>query len=30
MCDDIINDKAVKFNCIFSNKFKKWIPVNTC
>jgi len=28
MCDDIINDKPIKFNCIFSTKFKKWIPLN--
>jgi hypothetical protein len=28
MCDDIIGDKPVKFNCTFSNKFKKWIPLN--
>ena len=28
MCDDIIKDDAVKFNCIFSTKFKKWIPLN--
>jgi hypothetical protein len=28
MCDDIINDKPIKFNCIFSPKFKKWIPLD--
>jgi hypothetical protein len=28
LCDDIINDKPVKFNCIYSIKFKKWIPLN--
>lgn len=28
MCDEIINDKPVKFNCVFSPKFKKYIPVN--
>jgi len=28
MCDDIIKDNPVKFNCIFSNKFKKWIPLS--
>lgn len=28
MCDELINDKPVKFNCIHSNKFKKWIPLN--
>jgi hypothetical protein len=29
LCDDIIGDKPVKFNCTFSNKFKKWIPLAT-
>jgi len=28
MCDEIIKNKPVKFNCIFSTKFKKWIPLN--
>jgi hypothetical protein len=28
LCDTIIQDKPVKFNCIYSNKFKKWIPLN--
>jgi hypothetical protein len=29
MCDTLItDDKPYKFNCIFSNKFKKWIPLN--
>jgi hypothetical protein len=28
MCDDIIKDDPIKFNCIFSTKFKKWIPLN--
>jgi hypothetical protein len=28
MCDSIIGEKPLKFNCIFSNKFKKWIPLN--
>ncbi len=28
LCDDIILDKPTKFNCIFCNKFKKWIPLN--
>jgi len=28
MCDNIINDIPVKFNCIYSYKFKKWIPLN--
>jgi hypothetical protein len=27
LCNNNINDKPVKFNCIFSNKFKKWIPL---
>lgn len=29
MCDDIIKENSVRFNCIFSTKFKKWIPLNT-
>jgi hypothetical protein len=28
MCDDLIGNKPCKFNCMFSNKFKKWIPLN--
>ena len=28
LCDDIIIDKSVKFNCVLCNKFKKWIPLN--
>ena len=28
MCDDLIKDDPIKFNCIFSTKFKKWIPLN--
>ncbi len=27
LCDNIITDKPVKFNCVYSNKFKKWIPL---
>jgi hypothetical protein len=27
LCDSIINDKPCKFQCVFSNKFKKWIPL---
>ena len=27
MCDNLISEKPVKFNCIFSNKFKKWMPI---
>lgn len=30
MCDDIIKDEPVQFICIFSNKFKKWIPIKSC
>ncbi len=29
LCDDVIGDKPVKFNCIYSNKWKKWIPLST-
>jgi hypothetical protein len=28
LCDNLVGEKPVKFNCIFSNKFKKWIPVS--
>jgi hypothetical protein len=28
MCDNIILDEPVKFNCTYSNKFKKWIPLS--
>jgi hypothetical protein len=28
MCDNLINDKPVQFNCNFSVKFKKWIPIS--
>jgi hypothetical protein len=27
MCDSLIQTTPVKFNCIFSTKFKKWIPL---
>ena len=27
MCDNLINDKPIQFNCIYSLKFKKWIPI---
>ena len=27
MCDNLVSEKPVKFNCIFSNKFKKWMPI---
>jgi hypothetical protein len=29
MCDEIIKDQPVQFNCVFCNKFKKWIPLNS-
>jgi hypothetical protein len=28
MCDNIIKDSSVLFNCTYSTKFKKWIPLN--
>jgi hypothetical protein len=28
MCEELINDYPVKFNCIYCNKFNKWIPLN--
>lgn len=28
MCSELINDKPIKFKCIYCNKFKKWIPLN--
>ena len=28
LCNDYIKDEPVKFNCIFSNQFKKWIPLS--
>lgn len=28
LCDNLIHERPVKFNCIFSIKFKKWIPLN--
>jgi hypothetical protein len=28
MCDTLIQDKPMLFNCVYSNKFKKWIPLN--
>lgn len=27
MCDELIDDKPVKFTCLFSKKFNKWIPI---
>jgi hypothetical protein len=28
MCSELINDNPVKFNCVFNDKFKKWVPIN--
>jgi hypothetical protein len=28
LCDEIIKDKPIEFNCIYSTKFKKWIPLH--
>lgn len=28
MCSDLIGDNPVKFNCVYSNKFKKWVPLS--
>jgi len=30
LCDNLINENAVQFNCIYCNKFKKWIPISQC
>lgn len=30
LCNKLIDDKPTKFNCIYSNQFKKWIPLNIC
>ena len=27
LCDNLINDIPIPFICIYSNKFKKWIPI---
>ena len=27
LCDNTIGEKPVKFECVFSNKFKKWMPL---
>ena len=29
MCDNMIQDTPMQFNCVYSNKFKKWIPLNS-
>ena len=29
MCDNIITDTPKQFKCVYSNKFKKWIPLVT-
>jgi hypothetical protein len=28
MCELLIQDNPVRFNCVYNNKFKKWIPLN--
>jgi hypothetical protein len=28
LCDELIIDIPVKFKCVYSNKFKKWIPLS--
>ena len=28
MCNEIIHDSPVKFNCRYDKSFKKWIPVS--
>ena len=28
MCSELINDKPIQFNCVFNDKFKKWVPIN--
>jgi hypothetical protein len=28
LCNSIIKDEPVKFDCVFHTKFKKWIPIN--
>jgi hypothetical protein len=28
MCSDLVNDTPVRFNCVFNDKFKKWVPIN--
>jgi hypothetical protein len=28
MCNETIKNDFVKFNCIYNNKFKKWIPIS--
>jgi hypothetical protein len=27
-CSKVIGDQPMKFNCIYNNKFDKWIPLN--
>ena len=27
MCDELINDTPIRFNCVYSSKFNKWIPI---
>jgi hypothetical protein len=28
MCSELINDTPILFNCVFNDKFKKWVPIN--
>lgn len=28
MCSELIGENPLRFNCVFSNKFKKWVPVS--
>lgn len=28
MCDNLVLEAPVRFNCVYCNKFKKWIPLN--
>jgi len=30
MCDDLIKDIPLQFNCVYSSKFSKWIPIEPC
>ena len=29
MCQNLIKNEAVKFNCVYNKKFKKWTPINS-
>lgn len=30
MCEELIKDVPVQFNCVYSSKFNKWIPIEHC